>query len=474
MPSGPMFFVNNQESGNSPLAGASPLAVNVLVDGAGAVRRRPGLSAWDGFPSTTPVESQVDGITEFQGEVFWVNAARSVYKLNAAAAAATNLSPLGGTQLLDGIGRPMFATTRFRLAMTGGGLPQKVDAAAPAATRLGGSPPRSTQIIALAQRLYTDDLTDSTSMGKVRISGTGDAGEEAWDALDVASAEARPDAVVGLAENANEAFVFGTSTLQVFSPDPVAILSPGRALNRGLGAAHSIIAMDEQLAWFTNLDQFVLGDGRTLDVMSDPIASTLEGIAGASDMWGFRLNMDQFDCMVWVCPTDGRTFCLQKDGGWSQWHTWNGSGHGPLAVKSHHLYTATKTHLAGLADGRIVKFDSTAGTDLGAVIKAEVTSGFQNRETEAHKHCQAVMLTFKRGVATTTEPFVMLSWRDDLGAYCDPIRIGLGTTGDNVFTVALRSLGTYRRREWKMEFTDAADFVLAGAEETFAIDKEGD
>jgi hypothetical protein len=390
-------------------------------------------------------------------------------------ATTTDLSATEGTTLLAGSGRPMFAETAFRLVIAGGRDLQDVEPAATAAAHLGGSPPKASQVIALASRIVCNDVdTASTSRGKVRFSDAGNAGEETWDALNVTSAEARPDLVVALAENSNEAFVFGESTLQVFYPDPAVILSPGRAANRGIGAAFSVIQSDDDLAWFTDHDQFVIGDGRSTEVLSDSISTTLEGITSPSDMWGFRLNMDQFDCLVWVCPTDGRAFCYQAGGGWSQWHTWTGSGHGALAVKSHHLYTGTNTHLAGLATGQIVKFDSTAGTDMGSVIKAEVRTGFQNRGTDEYKHCRSVLFTFKRGHATSTEPFVLLSWRDDLGDFCEPLRLGLGTTGDNVFTIPLRSLGCYRRREWKMEFTDAADFVLAGAEETFATEKDGD
>lgn len=468
MPTAPMFFGNNQESGDSSLVGASPLAVNVLIDGKGAVRRRPGLVAWDGFPSTIPVASQIDGITDFEDDVYFVNAARHVYRVRDAT--ALDMSAALGTSLVKGTGRPMFAKTRFRLVIAGGDVPQKVDSGAAVAARLAGSPPRGTQVIALASRLWTDDLTDSTAKGKIRGSGVGDADEETWDPLDVVSAEARPDSIVALSENGNQAYAFGESTLQVFVPDPVSLLAPSPAVNRGCLAPFSVIKIDEDLAWLTDLKQFAVGDGRTYDVISTPIAATLEGVTSPADCWGFRLNMDQFDCAVWVCPSDGRAFCYQNGGGWSQWHTWNGSGHGPLAVKSHHLLPSTKTHLAGLANGQIVKFDSTAGTDLGSVIKAEVISGFQDRETSDYKHCEKALLTFKRGRTTgSTEPQVLLSWRDDLGDYCSPIRIGLGTTGDNVFTVPLYSLGTYRSREWKMEFTDAADFVLAKAEETYSI-----
>ena len=64
---------------------------------------------------------------------------------------------------------------------------------------------------------------------------------------------------------------------------------------------------------------------------------------------------------------------------------------------------------------------------------------------------------------------MLLSWRDDLGDFCRPIRMTLGATADYVFTVERRSLGTYRARQWKVEFTEAVDFVLARAEETFTV-----
>ncbi len=473
MPTVMLNFGNNQESGESVLMGASPLAINVLVDGKGAVRRRPGLSAWASFPASPPDQFQIDGITTFQDQVFWVNSQRRIYRLDPSTADTFNMSAGGATSYLTGTGRPMFAETPWRLVIAGGDQLQKVDSGATLSDRLG-STHVATRIVALGVRLFSDDQTDATSQGQIRYSGLGQTDNLLWDAFDVVTAEGRPDPIVGLNGNANELFALGTSTLQVFSPDPVSVLAPGRTINRGVAAADSVLNVDENQAWLTELRQFVEGDGRTLQELSKPIASVLEDIETVSDCWAFRLNMDQFDCRVWVFPTDGRAFCQQDGGGWSQWHGWSGTGYAALPIKAHHLYLPTKTHLAGLANGSIVKFDSTAGTDMGDTIKAEVRTGFQRHDTDDYKHCNLLTLTFKRGKSTGAEPFVLLSWRDDLGEYCDPLRIGLGTTGDNVFTVSLYSLGTYRRRDWRMEFTDAADFVLAGAEETFSRDQEGD
>jgi len=470
MPSAPLMFGNQQASGDSPLAGASPFAVNVVVDGKGAVRRRPGISAWSGFPTTIPEASQVDGITSFQGDVYYVTTSRNIYKVNTGAASATSLSTGGASTQLDDFGRPVFAETSFRLVIAGGGLPSKVDSGSAVAARLGGSPPRSTQVIALASRLYTDSLTEAATVGQIPFSDPGDAGNESWDPINFVSAEARPDPIRTLRENSNEAYVWGSTTLQVFTPDPTTILAPGRALNRGTAAPHSVIRVDENFCWLTELRQIVMSDGRSVDVLSAPISATLETFSTVNDCWGFRANIDQFDCTVHVFPTDGRALANQDGGGWAQWQGWSGSGYTALPITAHYLLAdeTTKTHLVGLATGQIAKLDTSAGTDLGATIKAEAATGFQSFGTDAYKHAQELLLTFKRGVSTTTEPQALLSWRDDFGAYCDPIRLGLGTTGDNVFTIPVRSLGSFRRRDWKMEFTDAADYVLAGAQLNFA------
>ena len=49
MPSATIHFGNRQATSDASLAGAPSIAYNVVVDGAGAVRRRPGLGWWRGM-----------------------------------------------------------------------------------------------------------------------------------------------------------------------------------------------------------------------------------------------------------------------------------------------------------------------------------------------------------------------------------------------------------------------------------------
>lgn len=463
-------FSNNQSSGDEQLAGAPPLAINVLVDGSGSVRRRPGISAWSGQTAIAET-SQVDGIGAFKGDVYYVNAARRIRKIAIASATDTAVSTTADINTyLAGAGRPVFTETKYRLVIAGGSVPQKVDTGAALSARLGGSPPPSTQMLMLASRLFSNDKTNSATIGQIRFSTVGSTGEELWDPLNFGEAEARPDDIVAMRDNANEMFAFGETTLQVFSPDPVSIAVPGRTRNLGCSAAHGVVRLDDNFLWLDNQRRFVISDGRSYTEIGGPISRTLDSITTVSDCYGFRFNLDQFDAVVWVFPTDGRAFAWQRDGGWSQWHGWTeNQGYTALPVKSHFFEETTNTHLVGLSTGQIGQFDTGASTDVGGgTIKAEVTTGFLNRGTDAFKSCETLRLTLKRGQTTGTAPVVRISWRDDLGAFCSPISISLGTAGDYAVTKELRSLGTYRRRQWKFEMTDAAELVLAGVEEVYS------
>jgi hypothetical protein len=492
MPSAAITFGNQQATGDQALAGAPGLAYNVVVDGAGAVRRRPGIVAWDDAPDFDDYEDHafysniydhsVTSIATFNGLPIWV-AGKTDVVADKVLQHLWTVDDLGNlvqistgstTEFVLGNERPRVAETQFALHFVAGGTGPNGSgtstAGTTATTASWGGQFYATQIAALAQRLMVNDTTSTTTAGRVWYSGVGATGNGTFGALSFTSAEARPDAVVALRENSNELFVFGETTLQVFVPDPNIILAPQRAVNRGCSAAHSVVRADEHFAWFDDQRQFVVSDGREVDVPSDPIAETLDGIETVSDCYGFRVNQGQFDLLVWQFPTDERTFAYQRNSGWSQWSTWDVDlGHGPFAITTHYYWPEQNLHLVGLANGQIAQLSTTAYTDLGDPIVAEVTTGFINHDTDAVKFTDALHLTFKRGQTASTEPKVFLSWRDDLGAFGDPIQIGLGTTGDYVSTVTLRTLGGYRRRQWKLLFSADAELVLASVTEDYSI-----
>jgi len=470
MPTEPINFGPQQASGDSPLAGAAPLCMNVVVDGMGAVRRRPGLSAYSQV-ATMPGEVRAIGYFGADNAALFVSYDEDqensrIYALKYGVGFSEVSDSSTSTRLL-GTARPIIADSKNDAFIIAGKAPQRIRMGL-TSERLAGSPPVGNSIASIASRVLIDDRNSKSTRGQIRWCDPGVTGIETWDELEFAEAEARPDELVRIAENTNELWAFGQTTTQIFNPDPVSVFAPGRALNVGCAATHSPIRVDDSFAWLDNQKRFIISDGRGYQELSGGIADTLDGITTVSDCYGFRVNIGQFDCLCWTFPTDGRTFVYQQGGGWAQWSGYTNGRYQPFALRSHHYVDTQDVHLVGLESGRVAEFDTAATTDLGDTIKGEVTTGFINRGTDATKECNVVRLVLKRGQATTA-PVLRVSWRDDLGAFCRPVTVSLGTRGDYVHTVELRSLGTYRARQWKLEMSDAADIVVARVEEDFSM-----
>jgi hypothetical protein len=477
MPKAPLIFGNLQESSNEALSGASPLAINVISDGRGTVRRRPGISTWSTFPETVAWGGTVTGISLFRTSLVWLTqeaANKTAWSYLSGGAAVSLSANTTYNSFLWGTDRPVLVGNEYRVAATTGQYPGQVRAGDSLASFLGDYgtgdsyvPTYQTTMACFANSIVANDATDATTADVVAFSGLGLTGQEDWDPLDYVTSDARPDAIVAIRENVNEVYVFGESSLQVFVPDENSFLAPARTLNVGCAAAASVVFHNEGFYWLDEKRRFVFSDGRQVQVVSDPIAQTVKDIGTVSDCWGFRLFTGRSDSLVWVFPTDTRTFALQVGGGWSQWHGWD-RGHRLWAGRSVFAWESENVTLVGLDDGIIGKFDASSGADMGVTFKAEVLTGYIDRDTQALKLNRAVRLRFKRGQSATSS-VVRLSWRDDAGAWSMPIDIDLGAYGDSDPVVVKHSLGTYRQRQWKLEMTDADDLVLVGVEEDFEI-----
>lgn len=478
-------FSNKQATGLEPLGGAPGVAINVVTDPTGAVRRRPGIAAAPGVFSGVVDATGISGIYRtIGGSLYAIGSTpqfRQIYKVGATGAvpvgAATSDATLAGTL------RPVFAETQLLLVIAGGDKMQKIVLSSGASSRLGGQPPYASHVAANSSRLLGNlaAVTANTTfdLSVVRFSDIANgnssfAGMEVWtEGLGTAghfSAEADPDPVLAVYQNTNEVFCFGSTSLQIFSPDPTAVYSPAVTRELGCGAAYSVIKANQSFAWLDNLRRFVISDGRSETIISDPIKKTLDDITTVSDCYGFRFVQGPVDALVWVFPTDGRTFAFQNGSGWSEWlgmrsdGSWSG-----LPVNAAHL-TPTNDVLVGTVDGRVGKLSLDATTDFGSSVSASVETGYINRGSDLRKKTNCVYLSLRRGQSFgAVGPQAYLSWRDQPGAYGSPISIDLGTLGDTEIVVPLRSLGVYRRRQWKFEFSGIEDLQLVSAIEDFEV-----
>lgn len=476
----PISFAPNQESSYDDLGGSSPLAVNVIIDPNGVVYKRPGITTYADAPSTVINSNGIEGIYATNDSQLFVVAGadhnRKIYKVNSSGALDLSTGSLAN---LNGTLRPTFTETEAWLVIAGGNNIQKVDLQTLVSSRLDGDPPFASHVTANSSRLLANDTTvDKT---KVRFSGiaqglTVTTGHETWSVTGNAddggffTAEARPDNIVALQENTNEVFVWGTDNLQVFVPDASNIFAPAATREFGCLAPASIIKADQEFFWLDQHRRFVYSDGRQFQNIEKAIKSQLDEIEDPTDCIGYRVLLGHVECFVWMFPSDGRTFCYQKGGGWSQWLGWdiNQSNFKRLIINAHHLRRDGGINVVGTTTGKIGKLSLDATDDLGEPIVSQVYSGFIDRKTDNRKLCRGIKVSCRRG-SNTSEPIGRIEWRDDTGNWNGPITFDFGSTGDNYIVKEFRGLGIYNRRQWRFTFSDSAQLALVRVVEEFDV-----
>jgi len=472
-----LIFGNNQESGHESLSGASPVAMNVVIDSKGTVLRRPGIKASLLASSAAIDANGIDALhATYTGKTYAVSGLilRSIYDVGPSG--FTNLSTLGSGSDMVGSQRPVFSETEAIVAIAAGAAPEKIVLATNTASRLGGGPPNATHMISHGSRLLanTPDVDKSKIQYSGLAAGNSYANHEVWALAGISgyfSGEARADPIVALHENTNLVFAFGRSTLQTFATDSVYVYAPAQTINLGCAAPYSVIRIDDSFAWLDDHRRFVVSDGSSYNVISEAINRNLMEMADISTCFGYRIYAPPVDCLVWTFP-DGRTFARQTNSGWSQWMERDATANvwKRLRINCHCYHPSESANLVGTTDGHVYEMSTQAADDMGTPIMAVVETGFQNHDTEQKKHCVSITMSFKRGASqSATRTYACLRYADSPDEWTDPIRIDLGHSGDRYPVVQFRSLGVYRKRNWKLEFSSSEELALSGVTEQYEI-----
>lgn len=467
----PISFANRLESGFSSLAGASPAAFNVVVDGKGAVRRRPCLATYDGVQAGVIDSHGIDGVYVTSGGQIYATgtasptAGHQIYRLTAGGTRTYS----GEGSSVRGNGRPTFAETEALLVIAAGDKIIKLNLADSTSGFLGGDPPFATHVAANSQRLLANDLDNRNRFDySAPASGSSTEGHETWSSLNAdagfISAGAKPDPILALHENINEILVWGTTTLQVFGPDSQSVYAPLSTRAYGLTATYSVVKRDQEFFFLDHKERFIQTDGRTFNEFGQPIQKTINDIPVTTDAFGYWCRVGFLDALCWCFPSDGRTFVFQPDSGWGVWASRSGSNWGRFAVNAHFSIPGTGVDLVGTTDGRVAQLTFDSQTDFGDPVTAYVETGAIDRGTNHLKHCISVRIVLG-GSVSSSGVAGCLSWRDDEGSWgvAEEIRF------DRDPVVILRSLGTYRRRWWRFEFSTTEAIVLAEVTEEFEV-----
>ncbi|NIS66247.1 MAG: hypothetical protein GTO05_14020, partial [Gemmatimonadales bacterium] len=173
-------FVNQQQSGWDELGGASPQAMNVVIDGRGTVRRRPGITDYSEAPNTVIDPRGIEGLHVTNGRKLYaagggLGTIRKLYHVTAGGSFELQVDVLGA-------GRPIWAETEALVVVVSGTKVRKIDLATNDAASLGGDPPLSTHIVSNSSRLLTNnnEVKSQINFSGVAL-GSSIAGHEEWD-----------------------------------------------------------------------------------------------------------------------------------------------------------------------------------------------------------------------------------------------------------------------------------------------------
>jgi hypothetical protein len=466
------------ESGVTSLSGASPMAANVVTVGRGVVRRRPGIAAWSGAPSAaihsgaiSMVHESLDGRLWAVGEGTINPFSQRIFKV--LPAGAVNLSD-HATGDLAGSKRPVIVETELLLVLAAGDSIQRVEFSSEISERLTEEV-KPTHVTAMGQRLVANDYLKDTGLIRYSEIAFGDlswAGHGVWVGSYAGSfeGESNPDAVLAVSTLSGYLVVFGQRTTQIFAQDNEQVFLPISTWNVGMAARYSSLVYNDAIYWLDDKRHFVRATPNSFDILSSRIQKTIDEISVVGDCWAFSVKEDNAEYLVWVFPTDGRAFCYQDGVGWSVWLGWGGTNWKNLNISSHCRRVEGIENLVGTADGKVAWLTNSVHTDLGDPINAYVQTGRMNRGTESIKQCDGVTVALRRGHATqATSTHAVLSYRDHPGRPWRSLPVRLGGSGDLEPVVRFRSLGAYRGREWRFEFSGPDELDLVSVTEEYTV-----
>lgn len=467
----PIPLSSGQVSSVDAMSEAPPEVTNWQVDASGINRPRPslvtyattglstspliGLCVWGTWVVGVTQDRRIWGLLESNPTV-WVALTDTTD-----ATTTTNTSLDGGT-------RAIFAADGQRLVIAGGGEIQEWTGAGYSA-RLGGGPV-ATHVASLGGRFAADDLGSPQAWD---WSNLGDGVHDVWDALAFTTADARPDPVVAIHENLRELFVFGTTTVQVYSvsTDPFNPFSNVVSANVGTPAPYSIVRLDDTFAFLDDKRRFVISDGRGVQVLSDAISRDLRDLSVVSDCWGYREDFGQYSQVVWTCPSAARCFAYDLDRkAWGERKYYSGGLQVAMPQGCYVYWPALNLHLLGsTTTGAVYKLDADTRSDLTGTLLCDRTSGIHDMGTGKRKRDQRLLLTIRRGTVGLGEVDSQMEVRvrDDQGAWSDWDTTDLGEPSDAEQTVQLRIGGVFRRRQYQFRYSGTHEISLISAVQEF-------
>lgn len=261
------------------------------------------------------------------------------------------------------------------------------------------------------------------------------------NALNFASAERSPDAVIDVQVVGDEVWFLGATGPEVWAPTgdltaPFQRVS-GRIYKEGCFSKDTVASTSinglPALLWVTDNKAVVKSQGAPQKVSNEAVEEILK-TSDALSQWSFRYNRHDF--YVISSPLFTLVYDITSDL-WSRWDTYLL----PYWVAQSGAQVNSTVYCGNVSSNKLYKLDEGVSDDGLQVIRE--VAGFIGNYAKPIP-CSEVVVYVNSGWSPSyiVEPFLELRWSDDLGAtWSDYVAESLGQRGDFQRSVSFRSLG---------------------------------
>ena len=296
----------------------------------------------------------------------------------------------------------------------------------------------------------------------------------AISALDVITAEGKPDKLVGLAVDKRELWAFGETGVDIYYDAANATGFPftrreGAFIDQGCAAAYSILNHDNTIYWLDNRGFVVRAEGYGLKVISTEAVNLAinsyrvitDAIATSSVEYGHLFYILTF-------PTENKTWAYDSLTG--MWHERASFTAGDVFIRDRiNCHIRYKQYEIGgdFANGKIYLISNNYYDDAGEPIhRIRVTSHQQAEFNQIGVNTLELALEVGKGTVTGTgsDPQIMMRYSNDSGyTWSHELTRSLGKLGEYSTRVHWNRLGTARKWLFEFRITDPIKFAILDA-----------
>lgn len=294
-----------------------------------------------------------------------------------------------------------------------------------------------------------------------------------WDALDFATAESIPDALVAVWEDHGQLLLFGERSIEAWyvtgaADLPFSIVG-GASMRWGLAARFSVSYFDNSVAFLGKRKedgalQIVRLAGYQIErISTDAIEYEIQSYTTTSDAFSYSYTLYGHTFLVVGFPSANVTWVY--DASTRLWHEWetNDLRH----ISDGYAYYNDKHIIADYAHGELYELDMDTFTDNGVTISRSFVMPYIHDNDESFLFGPSLQVQFEHGIGLTlgqgSDPKIMMDYTDDGKTWSNKKIRGIGKLGNYLYRAKWNRLGRFRNRSFRITMTDPVKFVVTGA-----------